>query len=347
MAEGPDGAIPWLCLPLLDALVAACGQPVERERLCVEAGIAPNDLRREIDRLREAGYVVERLHPHGVTAYRLTGIPDRLYAHEVKRRLAPGWAGRKVLSVLTCGSTNDLARDLVSRGAPKGTLVLAEEQTAGRGRGKRRWHSPRGLGLYLSLVLRPTSPLRSAALLQAAAAVGVARGVMKLTGLPVMLRWPNDVLVKGRKLAGTLVEAIEAAPPDAALVAGIGLNVNHGREDFPKEIAGEATSLLLLTGRRHDRLDVLAAILASLEEWYDRMDRGETDAIAAAWRPLCCLLDREVVLYRGEVEMRGVVTDLSPLTGVLLRTNEGREVLVAAEHVSFIRPAADDAVTGE
>jgi BirA family biotin operon repressor/biotin-[acetyl-CoA-carboxylase] ligase len=347
MAEDEDGALPWLSLPLLDALVAAHGQPVERGRLCAEAGIAPDDLRREIDRLREAGYVVERLHPHGTTAYRLSEIPDRLYAHEVRRRLTTTWAGREVLSVATCGSTNDLARDLVARGAPKGALVLAEEQTAGRGRGKRRWHSPKGLGIYLSLVLRPKSPLRSAALLQAAAAVGVARGVMKLTGLPVRLRWPNDILLGGQKLAGTLVETIDSAPAEAALVAGIGINVNHEREHFPREIAAEATSLLIATGHRLNRLDVLAAILSSIEEWYDRMERGEQDEIAAAWRPLCCLLAREVVLYRGETEMRGVVTDLSPVTGVLLRGGDGREVRVPAEHVTFIRPVSDEPVTGE
>ncbi|MCU0726585.1 MAG: biotin--[acetyl-CoA-carboxylase] ligase [Planctomycetes bacterium] len=341
-----DGA-PWLCLPLLECLVAAHGGPVERERLCREAGLPGEDLPGEIDRLRDAGYVVERVHPHGVAAYRLAGFPDRLYGHEVRRRLSTSWIGRRILSVAVCGSTNDLARELAGRGAPAGSLVLAEEQTAGRGRGRRRWHSPPGLGLCFSLVLRPRSPLRSAALLQAAAAVGVAHGIMKLTGRPLTLRWPNDVLMNGKKLAGTLVEAIDVEPAEAALVAGIGLNVNQTAESFPFEIATEATSLLVETGLRRNRLDVLCAVLCSLEEWYDRMERGESAAIADAWRPLCCLLGRRVRLRRGDREMAGVVKELSPLTGILLATPGGGEVRVAAEHVSLVRPDPDDPVTAK
>jgi BirA family biotin operon repressor/biotin-[acetyl-CoA-carboxylase] ligase len=342
-----EESAPWLHLPLLERLVEAHGGPVERERLCRDAGLAEEALAAEVDRLRDAGYVVERVHPHGIAAYRLADIPDRLYGHEVRRRLGAAGSGREILSVAVCGSTNDLARELVHRGARAGALVVAEEQTAGRGRGNRRWHSPPGLGLYLSLVLRPRSRLRSAALFQAAAAVGVAHGIMKLTGRPLTLRWPNDVLMNGRKLAGTLVEAIEVDPPDAALVAGIGINVNQAAESFPPEIATEATSLFVETGVRRNRLDVLSAVLASLEEWYDRMERGESDAIANAWRPLCCLLGRKVRLRRGDREITGVVKDLCPLAGIRLETPDGAEVRVAAEHVSHVRPEPEGPVTAE
>ncbi len=333
-----DDGTGGLNLRLLERLVAAHGQAVSRDRLCREAGVGERALAAEIDRLGAAGYVVHAVHPHGSTAYRLAEVPDRLYAHEIRRRLTTVVLGVEIVSLETCGSTNDEARALVRRGAPGGTLVVAEEQTTGRGRAGRRWHSPRGPGLYFSLVLRPEAALRSPALLQAATAVGVAHGLMALTGRPADLRWPNDVLMRGRKVAGILVESVETAGPPA-LVAGIGLNVNHAREDFPVALAADATSLRMEAGRRFPRAAVLATVLGSLEEWFERLRRGEATAIEEAWRPLCALLGREVWLLRGaRQEVRGTVLALSPAEGIRLRLPDGSESSIPAGHVAYIRP---------
>ncbi|MHC4470400.1 MAG: biotin--[acetyl-CoA-carboxylase] ligase [Planctomycetota bacterium] len=334
-----------LDLDLLDLLVAAGGGAVSISFLRRTFGLRPEELLNRVEALRRAGYVIEWTYPHGATACRLLEYPDRLYAHEVRRNLKTDWVGRWVERRETCASTNDEARELLREGAPSGTVVLAEEQTAGRGRAGRHWHSPRGPGVYLSLIYRPEPPLTSPAVMQIATGVAVAHAAMRITGIPARLRWPNDVLMDGGKVAGLLVEALAPNAGPTAYVVGIGLNVNHAAEDFPPELEPEATSLARVTGRSFSRLDVLTTLLTSLEEWYDRMAGGDVEEIAEAWRPLSSLLERDVVLLRGDVRTRGRVTDLSPVDGILLETEDGEASWVPAEHVTFIRPAEE--MTGE
>jgi BirA family biotin operon repressor/biotin-[acetyl-CoA-carboxylase] ligase len=334
-----------LDLDLLDLLVAAGGEAVSVSFLRKTFGLPPEDVLRRVEELRNAGYVIEWTYPHGSTACRLLEYPDILYAHEVKRRLKTDWAGKWVERRDSCPSTNDEAMELLRDGAPSGTVILAEEQTAGRGRGERRWHSPSGPGLYLSLIYRPDPPLSSPAVMQIATGVAVAYGVMRVTGRPARLRWPNDVLMEGGKVAGLLVEATGTDAGRTAYVVGIGLNVNHEQEDFPEDLRSSATSLATVAGKRFARVDVLATLLGALERWYGRMEEGAVDDIADAWRPLSSLLDQDVVLLSGERRISGRVTDLSPVKGVLLETRDGESSWVPAEHVSFIRPA--DEMTGE
>ncbi len=324
-------------LELLRRLVDAAGQPVEIEALAATRGLTIDQLMELVDGLRRAGYVIERIHPHGSAALRLLRTPDLLYAHEVERRLTTRFLGQKVISVETCASTNDIAKDLAREGAASGTLVLAERQSAGRGRVGRVWHSPPGAGIYASLIVRPDDPAPSAAVLQFTTGVAVAHAAMKKTGKPARLRWPNDLLFGGRKAAGLLVESIDTGV-SPTLIIGIGLNVNQIEEDFPEEIRGIATSLRLVGGRPLDRIEVLATLLATLEEWYDRMARGDLAALAAAWRPLSSLMDQEVVLELAATRSRGTVADLDPVRGILLRVESGEESWVPAEHVRFIRP---------
>jgi BirA family biotin operon repressor/biotin-[acetyl-CoA-carboxylase] ligase len=281
--------------------------------------------------------VIERLHPHGSAALRLLKTPDLLYAHEVERRLTTRWVGRKVVSVDCCESTNDIAKDLAREGEPSGTLVIAERQSRGRGRAGRVWHSPAGTGIYASLIVRPEDPPPTAAVLQFTTGVAIAHAAMKKTGKPAHLRWPNDLLFTGRKAAGLLVEAIDTGAA-TTLVIGIGLNVNQIEEDFPDDLRGIATSLRLVCGRPLDRFAVLATLLETFEEWYDRTARGDTAALADAWRPLSSLIGEEVVLTRGDREIRGTVLDLDPSRGVLLREGEASADWIPAEHVGFIRP---------
>jgi len=326
-------------LELLQRLVDAGGLPVEVDALAATRGFDVDELMGRVDGLRRAGYVIERSHPHGSAALRLLRSPDLLYAHEVERRLTTKWMGKKVVSVDSCGSTNDIAKDLAREGEPSGTLVLAERQSRGRGRAGRVWHSPPGTGIYASLIVRPEDPPPTTAVLQFTTGVAIAHAAMKRTGKPARLRWPNDLLFAGRKAAGLLVEAIDTGN-SPTLIIGIGLNVNQIEEDFPDDLRGIATSLRLVCGKPLDRVSVLATLLETLEEWYDRTARGDTEALAAAWRPLSSLIGEEVVLTRGGKECRGTVRDLDPSRGVLLKADGESEAWIPAEHVSFIRPVA-------
>jgi BirA family biotin operon repressor/biotin-[acetyl-CoA-carboxylase] ligase len=182
-------------------------------------------------------------------------------------------------------STNDAARDLARRGAPHGTAVLAEEQTGGRGTKGRRWHSPPGLGLYVSFLARfpadrPDIPLP---LLPLAAGVAAAEAVEAASGIEVRLKWPNDLLQAGRKLGGVLVESVSAGSGPRFAVVGIGINVGHGEADFPEDLRSRATSLRLAAGRPSDGGEVFAALCRALDNWYNALTRGEAGSIVEAF----------------------------------------------------------------
>jgi BirA family biotin operon repressor/biotin-[acetyl-CoA-carboxylase] ligase len=261
-----------------------------------------------------------------------------LSAAEIRRALATAHLGRSLHVHATCTSTNDLALDLCAAGAPHGTLVVADAQTAGRGQRGRAWHSPPGLSIHASLVLRGEASSMSPTLLVAAVGLGLAEGLEAATGADLGIKWPNDVWSRGRKLAGILVESRGFRPDSPAVVAGFGVDVNQGTEDFPPELCATATSLAIATGRRHDRSSVLAAALASLEPRIDAALGGHGTAdLHAAYRRRSVLLGQRVTLFDADARVEGVVADLSATDGLLVRTDDGRLRHVLAEHARDVR----------
>ena len=341
MSELPSELAADIDLDLLTTFYEAGGQAVGVSDLKQTFGLTLEEIAARVEGLRAAGYVIGKSHPYGSTAFQMLEIPDRFYVHEIRRRLATEWLGREIRTYDTLASTNEAARTLASAGAVHGTVVVAEEQTEGRGRNGRTWFSAPGRGIYLSLILKPGEAGIGAAPVQIATAVAVAHTAMKLTGKPARLRWPNDVLMSRGKVAGILTEATDVGGAGATWVVGIGFNVSHGPEDFPPEIAEEATSLSIETGHPLSRLPVLPTLLGTLEEWYDRVFAGDTERIAEAWRPLSLLLGRDVVVHRGERKTEGTVRDLSPVEGILVES-AGEKEWIPAEHVTFIRAVDDD-----
>jgi BirA family biotin operon repressor/biotin-[acetyl-CoA-carboxylase] ligase len=196
------------------------------------------------------------------------------------------WVRRLVL-VDRVHSTNDLARELGERGAPEGTVVIAEEQSGGRGRHGRIWHSPRGLGLYLSVLLRPAVPDVELTRWTLGAAVAACETCRKLVPSPVEIRWPNDLVCGGAKLAGVLAESRTGGSATHALVLGTGLNVAHEREDFPSELARSATSLRLLGADESlDRERVAASYLDALGGIVRELGAGRWDHVRSRWEAL-------------------------------------------------------------
>ena len=164
----------------------------------------------------------------------------------------------------TLDSTNDLAKELAAQGAPEGTVVVAETQTGGRGRLGREWNSPPGVGLYVSLVLRPMLPPMELPQITLTTAVAVVRAVRRVTGVAPGIKWPNDLLLNGKKLGGILTEMETESDRIRHVVVGLGLNVNNPA--FPPELAATATSLALATGRAFSRVQLLQAWLEEFEE---------------------------------------------------------------------------------
>lgn len=232
------------------------------------------------------------------------------------------------------GSTNDIALQRAHAGAPHGTVVLADMQTAGRGRRGRAWHSPPEAGVYLSAVLRAEAWAETLSLLTLAAGVAVAQAVRAATGLAVELKWPNDVVIgrPWRKLAGILSETASATPRVDAVVVGIGVNVRGS--SFPPEIAHRATALEIELGRPVDRVAFIIELLAALAGVTDELRRGRGDQIVEAWRAMGAagLGGAPVRWNDGGTARRGLARDLGGDGALLVDAGGGHvERLVAGE----------------
>jgi len=202
-------------------------------------------------------------------------------------------------------STNSYLKNRAAEGAPHGLAVVAEEQTGGRGRFGRSFHSPRGKGLYLSVLLRPDFPAVQAAKLTPWAAVAVCRAVEELTGLKPAIKWINDILLEDRKLCGILTEADIA--PDGSLndvILGIGLNLTQGEEDFPPEVAGVATSLAQHLPEVPEREEMLSALLGELDRMWNAFPEAAEEYLEA-YRARCSTVGQEVLVTGGGEEREG------------------------------------------
>ncbi|HEY7792183.1 MAG TPA: biotin--[acetyl-CoA-carboxylase] ligase [Vicinamibacterales bacterium] len=235
----------------------------------------------------------------------------------------------------TIGSTNDLAMTSAASGAPEGTTIVADEQTAGRGRRGRTWFSPPGSGLYVSVVLRPAAPdvlTPAVTLLTLAAGVALAEGIRAATGLPVNIKWPNDLVIGRRKLAGILAEAVSATGGVQAIVLGFGINIRPAA--YPPDLAPRATSLESELGRGVDRGLVLAEALAGLAARYDELRARRFDNILGAWRTLAPGSRGSLVEWATPSGPRHGRTEGIDDTGALLvRTSDAVERIVAGEIV--------------
>lgn len=239
-------------------------------------------------------------------------------------------------------STNQVARQLGRDGEPDGAVVVADEQTAGRGRRQRHWVSPAGAGLYVSILLRPPfAALESGVAVQLIAGIAVAEALDDVVASPPTLRWPNDCFVQDQKIAGVLVEA-ETSGAGAGfdfLVCGIGVNVNHGRDDFPAELQGRATSVKLQMGHEVSRLDVLAGLLAAFEAWEAAWREHGLDPIRARWLELSPeSVNGRVSVLTEHGTLDGTADGLTTDGRLRVRDAEGLHEIAVGEVVK-LRPA--------
>lgn len=220
---------------------------------------------------------------------------DRIGVEEVREALRPGLPWTDLVCLAVADSTNRVAMEMAENGAPHGTVVVADAQTAGRGRMDRRWVSPAGKNLYVSLLLRPSVPAADAARLTLVAGVALADAV-EAVGVPAALKWPNDLYCGGRKAAGILAEM--ASDPDGVrhLVIGVGLNVNVEEDDFPADLRGTATSLRIFAGQAFRRVDVLARLLDAFGTRYAEFIGGGFASLRDEWDRRDFLRGRRVLL---------------------------------------------------
>jgi len=327
---------------ILEAFYQAAGQFVRADDLGRQVKLPTTAVTAEVAELEKIGYTIEA-HPH--FGYRLLGTPDRLTADDIKARLesisrvgansirdrsrlqaAPtkqSVIGSEILVFEETASTNDVVEHLAKSGAREGLAVFAESQTRGRGRRGRAWASPRGKGLWFSVLLRPALPPSAASRITVAAGVAVARAIRETCGVDARIKWPNDVTLNGRKLAGILTELRAEADEILLAILGIGIDVNCGPEDFPQELTGVATSLELETGKAQDRVALAARVLAELDECYHRA-LTDFESVADECAKLCTTLGRQIVVTMGQHRVEGFAQALDGDGALLLRRDSGR-----------------------
>lgn len=253
--------------------------------------------------------------------------------------------GRPLLHYDRVASTMPLAHELAVAGAGDGTTLIAEEQTAGRGRRGRGWTAPHGTAILCSIIFRP--PLRPDDLfaLTAAVGLGICRGVERATGLPLSVKWPNDLLLAGRKVAGLLcVTRLAGSTLDHAVV-GFGLNVNLRADQLPPATAGAlgATSLTLALGQPVDRLRLLATVLEGIDQAYDLLLSGGNEALHAAWRDRLAGLGDTIRIETESGAVEGRFSDVTPDGALLLLTPVGLERVLVGDVILGPRPSGSGA----
>lgn len=321
---------------LVLAFLAEAGDDyVSGEAISDKLGLSRAAVWKHVRALRAQGYRIEAAPARG---YRLREIPDRLGELELRPLLNTHDLGQALHWYEEVGSTNDVAKALAEEGARHGEVVVAERQTAGRGRRGRSWSSPARCNVYLSAVLRPDLPPARAPELTLLASVAVCQAVRQ-AGVPAAaIKWPNDVLASGRKLAGVLTEMAAELERVQWVVIGVGVNVNAAAADFPEELRDVATSLLVERGAPVPRALFAAAVLTALEEWLDRHAAEGFGPVRAAWREMSDTLGREVRIRGGAADLTGVAEDVDEAGALLVRTATGLQRVVAGD-VELLRPA--------
>jgi BirA family transcriptional regulator, biotin operon repressor / biotin---[acetyl-CoA-carboxylase] ligase len=307
---------------LLYSLMQNMTIAVSGEKLARDLGVSHSTLVRWVDKLRAAGV---EIRGELFTGFRLIRLPDVMLPQLIRQRLRTQSFGRTVYHFYRTDSTNAFAARLLNHGhkVPDGTVVLAEMQTAGRGRLGRSWYSEKEAGLYLSIILRPQVPPSLAALFTLAAAVAMHNAIERYTRLDVDIKWPNDLLIDGKKMCGILAEIQAEVDLVKTLIVGVGVNVNH--QTLPAEIAHRATSLRIASGRIQSRLEVLAEFLEDFENLYHDFEANGPASIIDQWtRNSSFANDRSIEINDGVRRIQGVTRGLNALGALRIEQANGR-----------------------
>lgn len=262
--------------------------------------------------------------------------PDLLDAATWQDQLTTRTFGRQMHVLPSTPSTNDVLKQLALSGAPEGTVVLADQQTQGRGRQGRAFASPAGVGIYLSLLLRPTVALASLPTLTLACGVATAHALADIQAPPVQLKWPNDVEMAGKKVAGILCEAVLQPSAAPVVIVGIGMNVNTTLADFPPALHGSATSLALVSGHAWARTSLITRLLVHLEQVYALFQQGDHATIIAQWLRYGPIHGRRVRFQHEGHEMQGTVVGLEEDGALQVQTPQGPVQRLVAGEVVFV-----------
>jgi len=260
---------------------------------------------------------------------------DLLSEEKIRASLEGTSFVNKIYAFWKVSSTNNFAYKLAIHGLGEGTLVIAEEQTHGRGRKARVWDSQFNRGLWFSIILRPNLPASSVGLLPFLASVSIAEAIESTLGLRPELKWPNDALLAGKKFCGILSEVEFANGRTKFIILGIGLNVNHKPDDFSPGIREQATSLRIQSGMRVNRIELLAQILQRFEINYNTFKSNGISSILEQWKARCLRLGKSIQVVQEDMRYEGIFQDIDSEGCLILKRNTGEILKVIAGDVIF------------
>ncbi len=315
---------------ILKTLKDQKGQYVSGEALSNRLGVSRTAIWKHIAALREEGHSIESSSRKG---YKLLSSPDIILAEEIQAELATGVFGREMIYMDTVSSTNTVAKEKAAENYPEGTVVIANHQTAGKGRLGRKWESARGTGIWMSVILRPDITPAQAPLITIFAALAVARALEQVTGVRPGVKWPNDIVYHKAKVCGILTEMSAEIEQVNYVVVGIGINVHHNIEDYPAAIRETATSLKAVTGRRFERKTIIKNVLEQFEEVY----RGTQDVkkeLIEEYKKYSLTLGSMVKVTSRDSIIEGEAVEITDEGELMVRTKDGTTHTIFSGEVS-------------
>lgn len=303
---------------------------ISGQQLCEQFQVSRTAVWKVIDQLKKEGYQIEAVRNKG---YRLIDSPDVMSKAEIESLMDTKWAGSNVVYYDEIDSTNNRAKEAGDNKAPHGTLFVADMQVAGKGRRGRVWQSPAGSSIYMTILLYPEIPPLKAPQLTLVMAIAVAEGIKEVTGLDTKIKWPNDIVVNGRKICGILTEMSTEIDYINHVVIGAGINVNQ--DDFPEDIRKTASSLKMELGKQVKRSELIAAIMKSFEKDYEIFVKTEDlSGLQELYNSMLVNLDRDVKVLEPGNEYEAHALGINKTGELIVRTPEGEEKEIYAGEVS-------------
>lgn len=321
---------------ILELLRKSGERPLSGEEISRQLEVSRTAIWKHIQTLKNEGYDIESVPKKG---YILKESPNRLFPQEILSRLQTRWLGHNICYRDSIDSTNTLAKGLANEGCPNGLVVVAEEQGAGKGRLSRGWISPYAKGIWFSVVLKPPFLPQEASKCTLLAAVAVVKAVNKIAGVHAAIKWPNDILLMGRKLVGILTEMNAEFGHINYVVIGTGINTNTTPDDYPEDVKDIAVSVADAATEQFTRVDLLCDILKNMEDLYEKALLDGFAPILEEWRKYSCTLGQEVKVMAPDCTYFGKAEDIDEDGLLIVRKVDGTLEKVMAGDVS-IRPAA-------
>ncbi len=301
---------------------------ISGQELCNRFGVSRTAVWKAINQLKEAGYEIEAQQNKG---YRLVAAPDLMTEAEIKSLMHTDWVAKEVLYFDTIDSTNTKAQELAEKGYPSGTLVVADKQESGKGRRGRSWVSPSGTGIFMTLMIKPDINPNNASMLTLVAALAVAKAITSVTGEEALIKWPNDIVVNGKKVCGILTEMNAQFDYINHIVVGIGINVHN--ESFPEEISQMASSLMIEAGgKRFHRAQIIADTMSYFEQYYDTfLKTQDLSALVREYDELLVNRNKSVRVLDPKEPFDGKAMGITPKGELIVDTWESRKLVSSGE----------------